>query len=153
MKQVITINMHSFVDVITNSSSELFVLADGNEIEAVREMLQLMLDHWNAMAAAGVFGSHYTRNKRKSLKGEPPVPAKPTKTFEDTFGRIYRYTEEDYKRDARWAREFSFRHGYEKRQNIGKIFVESAGDNSIPPEMFDWMISAFGYSTESYHLG
>jgi len=148
-KQIFIINLHSFVDVITNSSSELFVIenSDSNSIKSVKEILEFMLKHWNEMALKGIFGDYYKKNNRYSFNGEskdlPPI-----KTFDDTFGSISIYTEKDYKEDK-------FGYEYVKEENIGKIIVTSAGDNSIPSEIMDWMEQAFGgYSTtQRFHLG
>ena len=161
-KQVIVIRTHSFVDVITNSSSELFVLGENKSIEAVREVLQVMLDHWNQMAAQGIFGSHYISNERYSLSTNEKAEYKPIKKWDDTFGKIYVYTEDMYKADMDEAKRFKKENpksdwdpgwGYEKKENIGKIMIESESDNSIPHEMFEWIESAFGYHTQRYHLG
>lgn len=47
MKNQITINVHSFVDLITNSSSEIFVEASASTITAIKKMLT------NVLAAGG----------------------------------------------------------------------------------------------------
>lgn len=40
MKQIITIPVHSFVDLITNSSSELFVISGQKKIETIKEVIK-----------------------------------------------------------------------------------------------------------------
>jgi hypothetical protein len=161
-KQIIAISTHSFIDVITNSSSELFVLGDAKSIEAVKELLQVMLDHWNQMAVQGIFGSHYVTNERYSLASNEKAEYKPIKNWNDTFGNVYIYTEDRYNADMAEMERFNKQYpnrdyepgwGYEKKENIGKIFIESESDNSIPHEMFEWIESAFGYHTQRYHLG
>lgn len=149
MKKIIIINIHSFVDVITNSSTELFVLGDAKSIDAVKEMLQFMLDKWNELAVKGVFGDHYVKNKRFTI-GKESKP-KPIKTFGNTFGNIFIYTEKKYKQDMKNSPGYGW--GYEKKENIGKIFIQGYTDNSIPSEIFDWIEAAFGLTTERYHLG
>jgi hypothetical protein len=47
MKQIIVLNVHSIVDVITNSSSELFVCNTDKDVEFIKEALQEMLDFYN----------------------------------------------------------------------------------------------------------
>ena len=41
--------------------------------------------------------------------------------------------------------------GYEIPENIGKIIIMSACDNTIPGEMMEWIESAF--SAKRFHLG
>jgi hypothetical protein len=43
----ITIPVHSFVDVITNSSSEVFVTCNGKTIEVVKSIIKLFLENAN----------------------------------------------------------------------------------------------------------
>ena len=43
MKTSLIIPVHSFVDIITNSSSELYVTADRNTIEAMKNMVDAVL--------------------------------------------------------------------------------------------------------------
>lgn len=150
-KQFLIINLHSFIDVMTNSSSELFVLDKAQSIETVKELLAEMLKHWNQMAVKGIFGDRYVKNERISVSGKELEP-KPIHDFDDVFGDIYVYTQEmfnNHKEDI----EQGYDWGYEKKENIGRIIIESASDNTIPSEMFDWIESAFGYNTTRYHLG
>lgn len=153
---MIIINFHSFVDIITNSSTELFVVENSTTIETIKEMLQFMLDHWNQLAAGGAFGDHYIVNKRVSLNGREK-PSKPIKTYDETFGDIYFYTQEIYDRDEieneKWEGKFFSSAKYQKKENVGKIIIEGAFDNSIPSEMCEWIEKAFGYETQRFHLG
>jgi hypothetical protein len=50
MKTLITIPVHSFVDLITNSSSELFVCNGAKTIETVKEVLTKLAQHYNELA-------------------------------------------------------------------------------------------------------
>ena len=49
MKDIYVIEIHSFVDTITNSSSELYVLKPGKNIELIRGALQEMMDAYVAV--------------------------------------------------------------------------------------------------------
>jgi hypothetical protein len=164
-KQTILIDVHSILDVITNSSTELFITDATKSIETVKEILQVVLDRWNDMAAKGFFGDHYVRNKRYAL-GDNVSEPKPIKTFEDTFGEIKYYTKEEYEKDFKDIEEYRERNkrngrdgfltggwGYEKAENIGKLMIFSESDNSIPYEMFDWIENIFGSGTTRFHLG
>jgi hypothetical protein len=63
MKHLLVCSLHSFVDLITNSSSELFVCNTEKTVESVKELLQQLLNCHNAAA-------------------------KDNCIFEDTFGRV-----------------------------------------------------------------
>ena len=147
-KQVLILNVHSFIDLITNSSTELFII-DNNEItiNSVTEMLKLMLDHWNQMAAKGVFGEYYKINDRFNFKKDKK--SKVIKTFEDTFDNVFIFTKEMYEE----SKKHKYSAEYENKENIGKIIITGVFDNSIPSEMFDWIESAFGFNTQRFHLG
>jgi len=148
-KKILIINLHSVIDVITNSSSELFVIDNSKSIESIKEMLTLMLHYWNEMAADGIFGDHYVKNKQYSFKDNKiNNEHEPILNYEDVFGDIYVYTKEKYDNRGQYSDD-----RYETETNIGKIFIESSTDNSIPSEMFEWIESAFGYRTERFHLG
>ena len=47
MKQILIISIHSMVDVITNSSSEIFVCNTDKSIEAVKSILKELLEVYN----------------------------------------------------------------------------------------------------------
>jgi len=47
MKVLFKINLHSYVDLITNSSTELFVSKDKKELDDVVSILRKMLDDYN----------------------------------------------------------------------------------------------------------
>jgi hypothetical protein len=45
--KTLTIPVHSFIDVITNSSSEVFVTCNGKTIEVVKSIIKLFLENAN----------------------------------------------------------------------------------------------------------
>ena len=142
MKQTFIIDVHSFLDVITNSSSELFVISGGSE-DTVREMLEYLLDQWNDMAARGVFGTYHVRNERATLK-DGKKTLEPLKNWDDVFGDVRLIDESDLRDDGfGWA--------YQTQTNLGKIMIQSACDNTIPYELMEWIESAF--SAQRHHLG
>ena len=113
MKRAIAINVHSFVDVITNSSSELFVCDTDKSMTAVKQILSDKLRSYN-------------RNNQRDV------------SFEDAFREPYIFTQEmldNVNKDWSW--------GWEKQENVGKIIIRSIGDNSIPWEIVEWIESAF----------
>ena len=60
MKQVILVNNHSFIDVITNSSSELFICDTKKNVEQVKDILQHFLDGYTKSDAF----DNYNRGNR-----------------------------------------------------------------------------------------
>ena len=107
MKRAIAINVHSFVDVITNSSSELFVCDTDKSMTAVKQILSDKLRSYN-------------RNNQRDV------------SFEDAFREPYIFTQEmldNVNKDWSW--------GWEKQENVGKLIIESCTDNSIPYDMWD----------------
>jgi hypothetical protein len=164
-KQILFIDVHSILDVITNSSTELFIIDSDKSVETVKEILQEILDKWNEMAALGFFGQYYLKNSRYTL-GDNKSEPKPIKTFEQVFGEIKYYTKEEFKKDFKELEEYRKQNrrrdkdddyqpgwGYEKSENIGKLMIYSESDNSIPYEMFEWIENIFGKGTTRYHLG
>ena len=136
MKNVLVINLHSFIDVITNSSTELFVIDADKSIEMIKDILKEMINHRNEIANKGYV---YTR------AGEMC-------TFEECFGDIYVYTKEMYELDKQGLKDsYGDGWGYEEERNIGKIIIEGKTDNSIPYEMFDWIECKL--NAERWHLG
>ena len=127
MKTAFVLNIHSVLDIITNSSSELFIVDDDTTVKTVEEMLKYMVDQWNEMGEKGIFGKWHQNLKYEDIMS--------VRTFSD----------EDVVSNHGWE------YGYEKKENIGKIIIESESDNSIPSAMMEWIESAF--SAKRWHLG
>ena len=127
MKTIFILDIHSVLDVITNSSSELFVINDETSVEVVEEMLSFMLEKWNEMAEKGIF---YRRDKFTPLM------------MEDVMSVGILQQEDIEEEQYKW--------GYEHPENVGKIIIESACSNSIPYEIIEWIESAF--SVKRWHI-
>lgn len=70
----IIINIHSFIDVITNSSTELFVLDTEKSLEVVREILESAIDlhnktHNTSLTFKECFEEPHVGNGNKALEG------------------------------------------------------------------------------------
>jgi hypothetical protein len=115
--------IHSVIDVITNSSTELFVCNTNKDIEYIKELLQELLDLYN--------------------KGTDEYLL-----YEDVFNDPFIYTKEMF---LKVDPEYKYNYGYEKEENLGKIIIRGTSDNSIPYGLFD-LIEIF-FSTDKYHLG
>lgn len=118
------ISTHSFIDVITNSSTELFMCDTYKTVEQVKDLLKDMLDAYNK--------SNNTHKK-----------------FEDIFG-VDIYTKDQYENDTIDPHSIEWLCGYEKKENIGKIIV-MGDDSDIPYELYECIESLF--NAERFHLG
>ena len=132
MKTSFILDIHSVLDVITNSSSELFVISDTTTVKAVEDLLEFMLEKYNEMAEKGIFGKW-----RENF-----VPLKMENTM---YVRFLSQEEVDNEKNE------TYKWGYETDENVGKIVIQSEGDNSIPWEIIEWIESAF--SSRKWHLG
>lgn len=124
MKLVIPV--HSFVDLITNSSSELFVCNTDKSVEAVKETLIELIKAYNAKEALQPENHRYLLDVNR--------------LFDDIFQEPY--ISEGNEDDSDY---------YDVRANKGDIIIRSASDNTIPYELFDAIESTFG--ANRYHLG
>ena len=107
-KQIMSVNIHSFVDVITNSSTELFVCDTDKSIETVETILREKLKQFSALT------------DREYV-------------YEECFDPVFIYTQE--MADKAIADEYAW--GYEGQATVGKIIIESASDNTIPYDLWD----------------
>lgn len=138
MKTLFILTPHSFIDVITNSSTELFVCDTEKSLELIEELLEELLQTYNKL-----YG--------KKLR------------YKDVFKELRFYSKEEYEKSVKKEEEDKkeaesegrkyrdYRWGFEKKENIGRVVIEGGGDNSIPYEMFDLVEGAFCASR--YHLG
>lgn len=72
--KTIKLNFHSFVDVITNSSTELFVLDTDKALESVKEILQAAIDLHNKANGTNykfedIFDEPYVGSGKEQLDG------------------------------------------------------------------------------------
>lgn len=117
MKQLLAIEVHSFVDVITNSSTELFVCDTDKSLEQVEAILRKKLEAYN------------------NWKDQDYV-------FEDIFETPYIYTQEMC--DEASIHEYAW--DYENQSNVGKLIIAGVEDNSIPYDMWDTINKLFDAS-------
>ncbi len=116
MKTAFLFKPHSFVDVITNSSTELFVCDTEKSIETVKEILTKMVNVYDD-----------------------------TLTFEDIFEDPKLYTKKKFEEDKKTTSP-EYEWGYEKEENIGSVMIYGTGDNSIPYELFELITHTFNAS-------
>jgi len=142
-KTSLVVNVHSVVDVITNSSSELFVVYGNKSVEQIEEILKALVKEYN----------------EKVENGELEEWDEET-TYEQAFDPPYIYTKEMCKEDREEIAEYkkrrpdwgSFSWGYEgKDETVGKVIIRSRSDNTIPWTLMEEIESIF--NTDRYHLG
>jgi hypothetical protein len=154
MENTFLVDIHSIIDVITNSSSELFISSKDTDVSFVREFLEDIISIEN---------KYENRNTK----------------FYDYFDEPYLLTEENidsFLNDGSWFLSESYKMPF-KQQNepydnymervneyeknwvrsvnkddyIGKVVIKSASDNTIPYHYFELISSVL--NAKRYHLG
>ena len=108
---------------VSNSSSSSFICDTKASLDKVREKLDLILECHNSLS-----GEHLT--------------------FEGTFCEPY-YGSQNYDKelnDCGYMRQV-----YECDTTVGKVIIDSAGDNTIPYQWFE--IIEFAFNGRRIHLG
>lgn len=151
------INPHSIVDIITNSSSEIFICNSKKQLEIVKSILQSLIDEQNSinntkMTFENVFREPYIVNSSNSdslidtissygyqFSGTEYLPS-----YFDLEGNWEERNKQHEEIVNKW-----------KENNLDKIngllIIESASDNSIPYEIFDKINEIF--NGDNVHLG
>ena len=127
MDNQLIIPMHSFVDVITNSSTELFVCDTHKTRQQIGDILKELLSQYN-----GKTGNRYA--------------------FRDTFRDpvlVSKKNIDEIGDDCYWG--FDDKHSPRKRYLLGKIVIYGTDDNSIPYDLFDEIEQTF--NANRFHLG
>lgn len=128
MKMLLT--PHSMVDVITNSSSEIFICNTQKILSTVRQILVELLDLYNSQFNA-------------SLR------------FDEVFKAYYLDSKEEIKESLDYL-DYYCNNTLDKvlkiQEEKGKVLlIESASDNSIPHALWQWMEDLF--AADRIHLG
>jgi hypothetical protein len=156
---------HSFLDVITNSSSELFIGDNTKSIDFIKEVLQSFLNSvgmidgkieqiYNIMTVEFI-DEHNVDDCIESMLNYDHIPY---------HLNLETYEEPNYnsiKDFAKWrhSREL-YRNNWKERNFqklkdalIGKIMIKSNDDNSIPSDLFDIIEYRLLTNSERIHLG
>lgn len=126
MRQFWTITVHSTVDLITNSSSELFICSGTKSVEVIKEAILDCVKIYNAEMS----------NSKEKYHGDPI-------NLDAVFDGIFQ--------EPRLATENDTDDNYGFSWSKGQIILESWGDNSVPYELME-IIEKF-LVVERYHLG
>lgn len=119
------IKIHSFVDVITNSSTELFVIESDKTVEMVEDILSEIIDFHNKITG-------------KLLDKRDVFSEVSKEDGNDALGEWHSYYAKD---------------GYVSDVKDG-IIIRGAYDNSIPYYMFELLEYIFGWNNvKRFHLG
>ena len=128
-----TISIHSISDVITNSSTDLFVVNNDTKVDRVKEILKELLKDYNAKDLRDV--SEYDWHK-----DDKNTPLK----FSEVFEKPFVFTKNMVSNEK-------YRWDYETKKSIGKVIIEGCDDNSIPVDLQDEIENVFNATRE--HLG
>lgn len=139
------LHLHSISDVITNSSSEMFVCDTNKTIERVRKDLESMLKCFNE-----------TNDMDYSFDDVFEVPRRATKEDQDsaiTYDTYRKEQLESLKKDGLSMIAIALGNDKEgKIPTVGKtVIIQSESDNTIPYELFEQIERTFKASR--YHLG
>lgn len=140
-------------DIITNSSSELFICKTDTTVEIVTEILQEMVVYYNKLFETnydflGMFGDIIVANQEnlkelvcwfRSYHNEPRQWAK--ETWEDYWKRLDKWRDQQ---EEEWIKN-------ESGKYVGRVLIYSADDNSIPWELFELIERKF--NATRVHLG
>ena len=132
MNQILIIDKpHSFVDVITNSSTTLFVSDIGKSVDTVRDLLH---DKW--IKFIELYPNKYDYENDDGTRYVQANRQNPEEVFSVDEAK-QNYTCEYY--------------GYSYKK--GDILIRGVDDNSIPSEFFDVIHNTLGYGCKQIHLG
>ena len=135
MKFVIPV--HSFVDVITNSSSELFVLDSKKSAEQVRAVISEL---WGTIS----------RTKMEEQESDDYYKQMYSRTVDDMM-TIYTLTGEEILQNERWYDWFESYDRSWMQKDKTYIVIASTDDNSIPWELVETIEAIF--NGRRWHLG
>jgi hypothetical protein len=140
MKQLLIINTHSFVDVITNSSSELFVCNKEKSLDTVKKVLE---EKW-----AEFIKSHPNQYDYEGDDGKRVVVANKESVWDVLHVRQgpSEHEQEVIDGKSEWGGW-----GYESHLKKDTILIQSNDDNSIPFDFFDVIEDVF--DCDRVHLG
>jgi len=146
MKNIFLINPHSFIDVITNSSTELFVCSGNKTLEMVEELISnigwcearkpneeelLIVKYKDELRSDGCYSEKLYRN---SIKDKKDLKIFDRHWYWPKEGEKYLYC-------SYW---------YQKQMTKDTIIIEWTEDNSISRE---WQELLENYGFNRYHLG
>lgn len=155
MKQILRFKLHSLIDVITNSSTEIFICNTDKSVEMVTELLKEMLGTYCKMHGDDKFTFDRCFNPVYKLETDVDIKI----YLEGMAGQEIDYPPYSKESKEKWMEEIveAERKWIDKEmnENINKyrncIIISSADDNSIPFELFD-MID-YGFNAQKTHLG
>ena len=158
-KQIIIFKIHSVADVITNSSSELFIIHTKKNLDAVKSILSNYLDKYNSMFENDepikweqVWTITETSSDMNALK--TIISMRTGNIIHPVKGNISPMTFKEFVANSNDARETWMTYNAYKeykdkwveenaeiiREALGNLFlVESVEDSSIPFEMVEWL--------------
>lgn len=161
-KTVFVISIHSVVDIITNSSSEIFVCETGKTIEDVKKFLKNALDLIESNESLEeVIGEPYIVTKENlcdfikkynyyigaESDGYPQYWKMIGELFPNRKNNVLtkrqetKIEKEFAKREKEWMEKYGQKY---EDEYIGKLIIPSADDNSVPHQLWEVINHVFG---------
>ena len=165
MKQGLLLNIHSVVDTITNSSTELFLGKTEKSLEVVNEIL---FDYISMYYKHNPEDEDYKKfdGTLDSILSVELIEESNVKSFAEHIlnystpwwfklkGERPRYDYKNYDEyNKKYEEWFDENKDEIHSQLIGCIKIEGSTDNSIPSELFDLIENIFEENSERIHCG
>jgi hypothetical protein len=147
MKNIFLLNIHSFIDLITNSSSEIFIANSSHSIEFLKEILNEMVNTYGKLEGGGnisfdtVFGDIYIIENENDL----------IKYLDIIKWYVIQYDYDNPKKNKENEKQWLKEELQKFESYKGKIVIQSCDDNTIPlfiMEFLEWELMA-----NRIHLG
>ena len=157
-------NIHSFIDVITNSSTELFVGESTKAIDTVKEILsEILAGYDTALSVDNVFGEIklLTEDDAEEVLdtvtdfcgGDLFFDGIPSAPVYHPYGSNVSWEEANKIHEAD-MKEWKDKYFKRFTQNVvGKLWVIGDGDNSVPYDVWEQIEDIFDMSGDRLHLG
>ena len=136
-KQMLVVGIHSFIDVITNSSTELFICDSEKSCETAQELLEIAWAKWKEYQNSIDCGYSCDRPLDNILTFEVITGA------DIHNGDLGKYWKEYYRNEFGKIND---------SEDSKYLVIKGTDDNSIPYEFYDAIESLFGPCAQ-LHLG
>jgi len=171
MKNIFLIKVHSFIDVITNSSTELFVGNISKSLEEIKEICNDLIAVYNKtnnynISFKDVFDEPYIIDENniedflETIEGyNDHLPSH--FDIEQKLNLKFKYPYYDHKEyndklekivDEKYQEEYNAIKPILKEKYLGNTVLKGTTDNSIPYIIIEFLEEIFGYGSR-IHLG
>lgn len=157
MKKIVLIKPHSFVDVITNSSTELFVGGTEKDVSAIYEILQECLNSYNggdfqsiqSICDVEIITDGNIDSWLATFNGWGLPYWICTETKQPEYDDFNNWEEYQQANDNWLERNRDII----KNGLIGMVTIMGSGDNEIPYDLFNEIENIFEKNSHRIHMG